>query len=127
MQQVMYGGMPCPLQETYGGKAVQLPGGLAVLPGVAVGEGCSSEGGCASCPYMKMNTLAALMTVCNKCGEAAGEAMLEAYKPRLYEEQVAGMSVARAGCLPILHMRDFQREGRLSAALVDDVLARGKQ
>lgn len=35
-----------------------LPGGLAIIPGPAGGEGCSSEGGCASCPYMKMNSLA---------------------------------------------------------------------
>lgn len=34
-----------------------LPGGLAMIPGAASGEGCSTEGGCASCPYMKMNTL----------------------------------------------------------------------
>ena len=34
------------------------PEGLSVVPGVAQGEGCSAEGGCASCPYMKMNTLA---------------------------------------------------------------------
>lgn len=34
-----------------------LPGGLAMIPGAASGEGCSMEGGCASCPYMKMNTL----------------------------------------------------------------------
>ncbi len=34
-----------------------LPGGLSVLPGPSGGEGCSAEGGCASCPFMKMNTL----------------------------------------------------------------------
>ena len=34
-----------------------LPGGLAIVPGPAAGEGCSTEGGCASCPYMKMNSL----------------------------------------------------------------------
>lgn len=27
---------------------------LAVVPGVAAGEGCSIHGGCASCPYMKV-------------------------------------------------------------------------
>lgn len=27
---------------------------LAVVPGVATGEGCSIHGGCASCPYMKV-------------------------------------------------------------------------
>lgn len=39
-----------------GAQAV-LPGGLSIVPGAASGEGCSTEGGCASCPYMKMNTL----------------------------------------------------------------------
>ena len=36
-----------------GGKAPRLPGGLALMPGPAGGEGCSMEGGCASCPFMK--------------------------------------------------------------------------
>ena len=39
-----------------GGGEARL-GGLAVVPGPAGGEGCSLEGGCASCPYMKMNSL----------------------------------------------------------------------
>ena len=30
---------------------------LPVVPGVASGEGCSIHGGCASCPYMKVNLL----------------------------------------------------------------------
>lgn len=46
---------PCALQ-------VELPTGLSVVPGPAGGEGCSLQGGCASCPYMKMNSLQALMT-----------------------------------------------------------------
>lgn len=41
---------------------VELPTGLSVVPGPASGEGCSLEGGCASCPYMKMNSLQALQT-----------------------------------------------------------------
>lgn len=41
---------------------MELPTGLSVVPGPAGGEGCSLEGGCASCPYMKMNSLQALMT-----------------------------------------------------------------
>lgn len=28
--------------------------GLSIVPGVASGEGCSTAGGCASCPYMKV-------------------------------------------------------------------------
>lgn len=39
---------------------MELPTGLSVVPGPAGGEGCSLEGGCASCPYMKMNSLQAL-------------------------------------------------------------------
>ena len=31
------------------------------VPGVAGGEGCSTAGGCANCPYMKMNDLDALL------------------------------------------------------------------
>lgn len=38
-------------------KEPSLPGGLKMVPGAASGEGCSTEGGCASCPFMKMNTL----------------------------------------------------------------------
>ena len=37
--------------------------GLGVVPGVAGGEGCSTAGGCATCPYMKMNSLSALSVV----------------------------------------------------------------
>jgi quinolinate synthase len=51
-------------------QQAELPGGLSVVPGPAGGEGCSLEGGCASCPYMKMNSLAALMG-----GEAGGRAV----------------------------------------------------
>ena len=36
------------------GTGATLPGGLPVVPGPAGGEGCSAEGGCASCPYMKV-------------------------------------------------------------------------
>jgi quinolinate synthase len=99
-------------------------GDLAVVPGPAGGEGCSTAGGCASCPYMKMNTLQALLTVCQRIG-TPGEALLEAYKPEAYTEQAPqGGSLAAAGCQPILHMRDFQAGKRLSDALVKDITTR---
>ena len=50
--------------------------------------------------------------------------LLEAYKPKAYTERVNGRSVASVGCEPILHMRDFQRTGRLSDALEADILSR---
>lgn len=109
-------------------KPVELPGGLSVLPGPAAGEGCSTEGGCAACPYMRMNTLAALRSVCERVGAgAAAEAMLEGYRPRPYAERMPdGRTVAQAGCVPILHMRHFQTQKELPQALVQDMLTRVK-
>ena len=111
-----------------GSSSAQLRGigDLAIVPGPAGGEGCSTAGGCASCPYMKMNTLQSLMTVCERIG-TPGEALLEAYKPEAYTEHAPqGGSLASAGCVPILHMRDFQAGKKLSDALVTDVVTRGQ-
>ncbi|KXZ55350.1 hypothetical protein GPECTOR_3g480 [Gonium pectorale] len=112
-------------RQTTSGGPVQLPGGLAVVPGPASGEGCSLEGGCAACPYMKMNTLAALSTVCERIGSPAGEATLERYRPRSYgDERVGGRSLASAGCVPILHMRHFQKNSAFSPQLLQDITSR---
>ena len=109
------------------GASPTLPGGLPVVPGPAGGEGCSAEGGCASCPYMKMNSLTALLSVCAKIG-TPGQALLEGYKPRPYAERMEdGRSIAAAGCEPILHMRAFQAAKRLPDMLVADILGRKKR
>ena len=97
---------------------------LTLVPRCCAGEGCSSEGGCASCPYMKMNSLSALLSVAEKSGSDAGRALLEGYKPRVYADTVGGRSMAEAGCEPILHMRGFQRAGQLPPALAADILQR---
>ena len=108
--------------------APALPGGMSVIPGPASGEGCSLEGGCASCPYMKMNSLDALMRVCGWVGTGAGvgpgAGALEGFKPRPYVEKVGGKTMAQAGCVPILHMRGFQMGKRLPDGLVEDVVTR---
>jgi quinolinate synthase len=101
-------------------------GGLQVLPGPAGGEGCSLEGGCASCPYMKMNSLSALMMVAQCVGDPAGEALLEGFKPRAYTDKIAGRSIAQAGCEPILHMRYFTQHKEFSPQLVQDIRSRGR-
>ena len=67
---------------------IELPGGLAVVPGPAAGEGCSLEGGCAACPYMKMNTLHALMRVCERFGDPAAEATLAGNRPEAHKDLV---------------------------------------
>ena len=50
------------ITPTGSGAASRMPGSsssgalgdLAIVPGPAGGEGCSAEGGCASCPFMKV-------------------------------------------------------------------------
>lgn len=115
-----------PAQRTDNGAAITLPGNLAVVPGAASGEGCSLEGGCAACPYMRINTLTALRTVCERIGTPA-EALLAAFAPRPYAELLNGKTVAQAGCRPILHMRHFQKNKVFSQDLVDDITSRNRQ
>lgn len=110
-------------QQTAGGTA-ELPLGLSVIPGPAGGEGCSLEGGCASCPFMKLNTLSALLTVAQRVGDPAGEAMLEGFKPKSYADKINGKTVAQAGCIPILHMRHFTQHKQLSEQLLQDISTR---
>lgn len=94
---------------------------LPLVPGVAGGEGCSTAGGCATCPYMKINSLDALMDV---LARVATPAALARHAPKVYREPIAGRTIAELGELPILHMREFQRSGRLPPALVVDMRER---
>ena len=96
---------------------------LGILPGVAGGEGCSTAGGCATCPFMKMNDLEALFTVCERAGTDA-ESTLVSFRPRKYTEPVGGRTAAALGSEPILHMRHFQQHGVLPPVLIDDVRSR---
>ena len=97
--------------------------GLGVVPGVAGGEGCSTAGGCATCPYMKMNSLKALLSLLERVDVEPGSNLVP-FEPRKYVEQIRGRTAADLGGEPILHMRGFQRTGALPQALVDDVLSR---
>jgi len=107
-----------------GGGPLRSIAELAIVPGPAGGEGCSAAGGCASCPYMKMNSLAALRSLVAKIG-TPGQALLAAFEPKAYAEAAPqGGSLAAAGCRPILRMRDFQRSKALSAELVGDITTR---
>ncbi|MDH3623917.1 MAG: quinolinate synthase NadA [Myxococcales bacterium] len=99
--------------------------GLGIVPGVAAGEGCSTAGGCATCPYMKMNSLHALMGLLERVDTEPGSNLVP-FEPRKYVQEIGGRTAADLGGEPILHMRAFQREGRLSDALVHDVLSRAR-
>lgn len=54
----------------------------------------------------------------------AGEALLAGFRPRGYSQLVGGKTMAAAGCVPILHMRHFQKYKALSAELVGDINTR---
>ena len=96
---------------------------LAIVPGVAGGEGCSTEGGCATCPYMKMNSLDALLSVLGRV-DVGARALLAGHEPKHYADTIAGKTMAELGGQPILHMRGLGKLGRLPDALVADVLSR---
>ncbi|XAR50251.1 Quinolinate synthase [Bertholletia excelsa] len=89
---------------------------VPVIPGVASGEGCSIHGGCASCPYMKMNSLTSLLKVCHHLPDKHSISAYEA--GRLSRQTQQGKLIAEVGCEPILHMRYFQAAKRLPDELV---------
>jgi quinolinate synthase len=95
---------------------------LPLVPGSGGSEGCSTAGGCATCPYMKMNHLDALIDVVAAVGQDGK--VLRGLEPQMDTRPIAGRSVAVAGGEPILHMRGFQRSGRIGDDLVADVLRR---
>ncbi|KAK4382024.1 Quinolinate synthase, chloroplastic [Sesamum angolense] len=94
---------------------------LPVIPGVASGEGCSLHGGCASCPYMKMNSLGSLLKVCRSLPH--DKENLSAYEAGRFSLQTPnGNLIADVGCEPILHMRHFQATKRLPEKLIQQIL-----
>ncbi len=99
---------------------------LALVPGVLGGEGCTPAGGCATCPYMKMNSLDAMLKVLEHV-VAGEEEALTSYAPRSYDEPIGGRTAADLGSEPILHMRHLQRTGELSEELVADITGRGQE
>ena len=94
--------------------------GLGIVPGVSGGEGCSTAGGCATCPYMKMNSLDALLRVLD---DLATGRDLTRLRPKTHTELIDGRTAADIGCEPILNMRHFQRTGAMPGDLVRAVTA----
>ena len=78
-------------------------------------------GGCATCPYMKMNELDGLFRVLELIREEATEALLP-YRPKTYTEQVGGRTAADLGSEPILHMRHFQQHAVMAPTLLAQVI-----
>jgi quinolinate synthase len=95
---------------------------LPIVPGPAGGEGCSVEGGCATCPYMKMNSLDALMDLLARLDRGAED--LAPYAPQMCQGEIAGRPLIEWATTPIEHMRAFSRTGLLPDTLVRDVRRR---
>lgn len=88
---------------------------LPLVPGPAAGEGCTTAGGCATCPYMKMNHLDALVDLMRALKGERTE--LAGFRPKAYAEPRSGGTVAELGRTPIAHMREFQATQSLGPAL----------
>jgi len=97
--------------------------GLAVVPGVAGGEGCSTAGGCATCPFMKMNDLDALHDVVDMVEADPQSPKLKAFLPpdRVQGKKIDGVSAVELGSEPILFMRQFMQEKAIPDALVKKI------
>jgi quinolinate synthase len=89
---------------------------LPIVPGVLAGEGCSPAGGCASCPFMKMNSLDALLDLLQRLDGDPGA--LAPFRPKTYAERIDGLPIAELAGRTITRMRDFQRTGKLGDELV---------
>lgn len=108
---------------------------LDVVPGVAGGEGCSTAGGCATCPFMKMNDLDAVHDIVEMISEGAGgsaaagnELRLSKHLPpnRLAGKTINGRDAIDLGTEPIVFMRDFMKTKRLSDGLAERVMMGGR-
>ena len=105
---------------------------LKVVPGSAGGEGCSTAGGCATCPFMKMNDLDALNDVADlvlraqTSGVGSPDRMkLVTYLPpnRLQGKMIGNILAVDLGSEPILFMRQFMQEKAIPEELVRKITA----
>lgn len=115
---------------------------MPIVPGVAGAEGCSTAGGCATCPYMKMNDLDSLQDIIqmvedirhhqpSKGGaDTKGKTELKLLKhlprTRLRGKTIKGMDATELGTEAILYMRQFMQSKGLPQELVQKVNAFGK-
>jgi len=93
---------------------------ISVVPGVSGGEGCSTAGGCATCPFMKMNDLDALSDVADMVIQNDDEMKLRSHLPpqRLAGKKINGRDAIDLGSEPILFMRHFMKENSMPPELV---------
>jgi len=98
---------------------------LQLVPGVSGGEGCSTAGGCATCPFMKMNDLDSLLDVLNLVKDGSDPTRLQGHLPpnRLQGMRIAGRPAMELGSEPILYMREFMKTKEIPTELCQKVMA----
>jgi len=101
---------------------------LPIVPGVAGGEGCSTAGGCATCPFMKMNDIDALQDIINlvddkRQGDDRSGGILKKHLPptRLQGKFINGIEATELGTEAILYMRKFMLNQSMPEELVTKV------
>jgi len=102
---------------------------FSIVPGVSAGEGCSTAGGCATCPFMKMNDLDTLSDIVEMILDGSEEHRLVLkghLPPARLQETINGVSAADLGVEPIMFMRNLMRDGVLSEELVQKIDAGAK-
>lgn len=95
-----------------------------ILPGAASSEGCSSAGGCATCPFMKMNSLDSLSDLLSMKSENRFPFEVKPPAPGKGLKLLNGDELTALGTTPIRHMREFSRTGSLPQELVSDIRER---
>merc|ERR1711983_170911 len=102
---------------------------LMVVPGVKSSEGCSTSGGCATCPFMKMNDLNALEDVIDLELEKNDRVLVKHLPPknRLFNDEerkvalLGDKDVMDLAVEPIMHMRKYMNDGFICSELVDRI------
>lgn len=95
---------------------------LKIVPGVSGGEGCSTAGGCATCPFMKMNDLDALSDIVDMVLDGNTQKLKGHLPPvRLHDQTINGQPAAELGVEPIMYMREFMQTGVLADSLVKKI------
>ena len=98
---------------------------LAIVPGVAGGDGCSTAGGCATCPFMKMNDLDALQDILDMVEADDSDLKLKSHLPpdRLRGKSLNGVNAMDLGVESIMYMREFMLNKEMPQELVTRVRA----
>lgn len=107
--------------STLNGKETE----LAIVPGVAGGEGCSTAGGCATCPFMKMNDLDAVQDIIDLVDDNndRSKRQLQKHLPPtgLQGKFIDGIDAIEMGTEAILFMRKFMQSKSMPPELVQKV------